>query len=230
MYARVLTASLFGLSGEKTWAEVDCEQGLPAFNVVGLANQSVKESRDRIKSAIANCGFSFPMNRITVNLTPANRKKDGSHFDLPIALALLISADIAKVKDYDESFKAGKIACFGELSLDGKVCAVDGALSMIIGLKKCGVDRIIIPRANLGEARLVKGMLIYPVDTLNEVIDYVTGFKAIDAIEADGKTDYMVQADIPDFGDIKGQEQAKRAAQVAAAGMHGLLIFRFATR
>ncbi|MCQ2553625.1 MAG: magnesium chelatase, partial [Clostridia bacterium] len=122
MYARVLTASLFGLSCEKTWAEVDCETGLPGFSVVGLANQPIKESKERIKSAINNSGFDYPTSKITVNLTPANRKKDGSHFDLPIALALLISADIAKVKDYDESLACGKIACFGELNLDGKVC------------------------------------------------------------------------------------------------------------
>mgnify|MGYP003315401762 CR=1 FL=1 len=224
MYARVLTASLFGLSCEKTWAEVDCENGLPGFSVVGLANQAIKESRERIKSAIINCDYEFPTSKITVNLTPANIKKDGSHFDLPIALALLISADIAKVKDYDNSLAKGNIACIGELSLDGKVNPVDGALSMIIGLQKEGVTRIIIPKGNFSEARLVKGMLLYPVETLKDAIDHITGYVPIKPFEADGLDESSSGALIPDFSDIKGQEMVKRAAQVAAAGMHGMLM------
>ena len=225
MYSRVLTASLYGLSGEKTWVETDCDNGLPCFSVVGLATQSVKESRERIRAAIINCGYEFPVKKITVNLTPADRKKDGTHFDLPMALSLLMSADIAKVKEYDDAILSGQIACFGELTLDGKVRPVSGALPMIIGLQRSGVERIIIPKDNLKEAMLVKGMLFYPVESLEQVIDFVTGFEFLDAVEASGYTASENEgASVPDFGDIRGQETAKRAAQIAAAGMHGMLM------
>ena len=224
MYSRVLTASLFGLSAEKTWAEVYCEHGLPNFSVVGLANQPVKEAKERIKSAINNSGYKYPASRITVNLTPANRKKDGSHYDLPIALALLMAADLAKTKEYDEALSSGKLACFGELTLDGKVCPIDGALPMIIGLKEAGVNNIIIPSGNLSEAKLVEGMLFYPVESFSQAVDFVTGFERINPVEGTGIADAECASVVPDFADIRAQEMVKRASVVAAAGMHGMLM------
>ncbi len=223
MYARFLTASLYGLTGEETWAEVDSENGLPFISIVGLANQSVKEAKDRIHSAIVNCGFDFPARKITVNLTPANKKKEGSHYDLPIALGVLNSTGLMLLPETDEYY-GGKTACFGELTLDGKLNPITGALPMIIGLRNAGVKAVILPKANLPEALLVKGIVIYPAENLKDVVNHITGLVKIVPVHPTGKAAAGEAAEIPDFSDIKGQELVKRAAQIAAAGMHGLLM------
>lgn len=221
MYSRTLSASLSGLACESTWAEVDTENGIPRFLIVGLANQSVKEASERIHAAVLNCGFKFPAKRIAVNLTPANRKKDGSHYDLPIAVSLLKStAQLRKVSEEDEN----GTAYFGELTLDGKLNPVDGILPMAIGLQKEGVKKIVLPAENLKEAELVKGMLLYPASTLREVTDHIKGIAEIKPVKASGFSEPSVWREYPDFSDIKGQDAAKRASQLAAAGMHGMLI------
>ena len=220
MYSRLLSASIYGLGAQVTWIEVDIETGLPAFNIVGLVNQSVKESKDRIHAAIENCGYSFPQNRLTVNLTPANRRKEGSHYDIAIAVGVLTASK--QLEYYDEYWD--KTAMLGELRLDGKINPVEGVLPMVIGMKNEGIERVIIPRANLEEAELVKGMMLYPVNTLGEVIDHLSGRISINPVVAKGYTepeDVRAQAD---FAEIRGQNIVKRAAMVAAAGMHGLLM------
>ncbi|MCQ2560721.1 MAG: YifB family Mg chelatase-like AAA ATPase [Clostridia bacterium] len=219
MYSRVLSSCLYGLSGDLTWVEVDVENGLPNFSIVGLANQSIKEAKERIRSAVKNCGFKFPDKRITVNLTPANKKKEGSHFDLPIAIGLLISEGGMEIKG-----DIRRTAFLGELTLDGRIDPAEGVLPMIIGLQAKGIERVVIPIKNLSEACLVKGMEIVPAESLSQVVDFLTGFTDIEVITAEGFKPSDSCIDAPDFADIKGQAFVKRAAQVAAAGGHGLLM------
>ncbi len=222
MYSRVLTSSLYGLDGELTWAEVDAETNLPGFFMVGLGSQSVKEARERIRSALENCGYGFPAKRITVNLTPANRKKDGSHYDLPIAVGLLLCLGFITQDKNRPDISGGSCALLGELSLDGRICPVEGVLPMVMGLKKQGVKSVIVPEENLAEASLVSGIDICPAKDLKQVADHISGFDMIKPARAAKQAEGADEA--LDLLDIRGQESVKRAAQIAAAGMHGMLM------
>lgn len=223
MYTRFLTSSIYGLSGEETWVEVDCDKGLPGISIVGLANQSIKEAKDRIHSAIVNCGFRFPQRKITVNLTPANKQKTGSHYDLPIALGVLNSSGLIHIKNPE--INADLCTAFlGELTLDGRVNQIDGALPMIIGLQKKGVKEVFLPEANIREAVLIKNMTIYPITTLLEVVNHLVGTELIEPLNPENTKIGDLVSHKLDFCNIKGQEIVKRAAQVSAAGRHGLLM------
>lgn len=220
MYASVVTASLYGLLSEEVRVEVDVENGFPSFSVVGLANQSIREAKDRIHAAVLNCGYKFPAKRITINLCPANRKKEGSHFDLPIAMGLLMSTGQARVSPGFFS----KTAFFGELTLDGRLEPVEGALPLIIGMQKRGVKEVVLPSGNLAEAMLVKEMRLFPADTLLQAAQHATGFCPILPVVAEGCPPSFMKECGYDFSDIRGQEPVKRAALIAAAGAHGLLM------
>lgn len=220
MYARVITASLFGLMSREVRVEVAVENGLPSFCVVGLANQSIKEAKERIHSAVLNCGYKFPAKRVTINLSPASKKKSGSHFDLPIAMGLLMSTNQAFI----ERNIIEKTAFLGELTLDGRLEAVEGVLPLVVGMYKRGMTGVVLPTHNIKEAMLVKGIELYAADTLLQAVEHATGFRLIAPVVGDGTSILSQRDDLLDFSDIRGQESVKRAALVAASGAHGLLM------
>lgn len=225
MLTKIMTASLWGIEAELVTVETDVHPGLPALNIVGLADMTIKEARDRIRPAIMNSGFRFPANRITVNLSPAATRKEGSHFDLPVALGILM---LEKQKKRSASGSEGKPddwGIMGELSLDGKVLPVRGALPMAIGLRKKGIRRMIVPRGNAEEISILEDIKIYTADDLREAAAIYTGEKNCSCYSAEGCLhSQRERRENEDFSEVIGQENVKRAAVVAAAGAHGILM------
>ena len=218
MYSKTKTCVLNGLNGYDIDVEADLATGLQAFNIVGLPDLSVKESKERVKSAISNSGYSIPPGRVTINLAPANLRKDGSQIDLAIAVSMLLAIGVI------EYLPDEKTVFLGELSLDGRVITFDGALPMIISLKELGFKKFYIPFAIKNEVNIVQGIEIYPISHLKELVDCLNGVIEIKKEEiVKVKLDEEIKYDI-DFSDIKGQENLKRAMEISAAGGHNLLM------
>lgn len=217
MYSKVYSCTLTGLAAELITVETDVSFGLPALMCVGLPDTSVRESRERVRSAIINSGFRFPDMKVTVNLSPASIRKEGSHFDMPIAVCILMASRVLDPEDSDG------IAFLGELNLNGSVNRINGILPMLLGLKAEGIRRVFIPRGNAGEAAAVSGMSICHVENLKELVEALKGrseLKEVEHITIDaGK-----KASCPDFSDVAGQENIKRGMQIAAAAMHNILL------
>ncbi len=217
MLAKVNSCSVIGLDGVLIEVEVDIANGLPAFNIVGLPDTAVQEARERVRAAIKNTGLPFPRTRLTVNLAPADIRKAGPAFDLPIAVGILLAGEMI--------FGEVENAIFmGELSLDGSVRHVSGILPMATLAHQLGYTQLFVPAMDAPEAALVDGVTVYPVENLLQVIDHLSGHQRMTPFAADRTLGDGELPAVVDFGEIKGQEHVKRAAEVAAAGAHNMLM------
>ncbi len=219
MLARVRSAAVLGIDAYLVEVETDIASGLPTFVTVGLPQGAVKEGRDRVSAALANTGYTFPLRRITVNLAPADIRKEGSAFDLPIALGILAATEQVKGE------RLGKIAVLGELGLEGAVRPVRGALPVALAVRAAGVDALILPRENLSEAGVVDGLRVLGASCLAEIADFLDGRAELPGASVDVARLFAERArDDVDFAEVKGQPHAKRALEVAAAGGHNMLM------
>lgn len=218
MLSHVSTVSLIGLKAKKVTVEVDLGFGLPSFTLVGLGSTAILEARQRVRSAIRNSGLNFPAHRITVNLAPASLRKDGSQYDLPMAVGILLANDQLPLQPVSRYF-------FGELSLSGNTRRTTGVLAAIFDALSLGAEELFVPAANAAEASLISQYVsVYPIKSLRQLVNHLTGQRLIPPLSSSPVTTYDQNKSTVDFCEIVGLSQVKRVLEIAAAGGHNLLL------
>ncbi|MEL6764946.1 MAG: magnesium chelatase domain-containing protein, partial [Cyanobacteria bacterium J06607_6] len=218
MLSKIWSATIVGINAIKVGVEVDISGGLPAMVVVGLPDTAVQESRERTRAAVKNSGFPFPMGKVVINLTPADLRKEGPSFDLPISVGILAAYGQVKTDLLDD------FLFLGELSLDGSLRPVAGVLAIAAAAQSLGFKGVVVPADNAREAAVVPGLQVYGLKHVSEVADFLNDPKEHVPCQLDGKAELAnARANALDLRDVKGQVQARRALEIAAAGGHNLV-------